>query len=79
MLQQLRVAAVESPTVTQDEYAVFISFRFGEALNEARALKAALEARGIKSFVSDVGAGGNVQTEIGTAIGQSKVQVLQDL
>ena len=50
--------------VTQEEAEpvdVFISFRFGEAHAEALVLKAALEARQLRVFLSDVSPGGDLQ------------------
>ena len=64
------------PSCTQQPYDIFISFRFAEAETEANALKAALEARGYKTFVSNETPGSDLQEAIAIAIGQSRLQVL---
>ena len=60
----------------QPPYTIFISFRFVEAEAEAKALKAALEGRGFKTFVSDESAGTDIQNAIAEALDASAVQVL---
>ena len=55
---------------------VFISFRFGEAHVEAIALKEALEARGLKAFVSDMTPGGNLQRVIAHALMTCRLAVV---
>ena len=57
-------------------YAVFVSFRFAEALAEANALQRELNARGYRTFVSNETPGADLQTAINKAIGESKLQVL---
>ena len=52
---------------------VFLSFRFSEAEAEAKALQAALQARGVKTFVSNTTAGADLQDVIAEALGESKV------
>ena len=55
---------------------VFVSFRFTEAHSEAMALKHALEARGLPTFVCNEEPGADLQDAIATALTGSKVQVL---
>ncbi len=57
-------------------YAVFVSFRFAEALAEANALQRELNARGYRTFVSNETPGADLQEAIATALGESKLQVL---
>ena len=57
-------------------YAVMISFRFSESLNEANALQDALQARGHRTFVSNEAPGADLQEAIATAMQQSQIQVL---
>jgi hypothetical protein len=49
-------------------YQIFISLRFAEAGKEAEALKTALEARGISTFLCAVQAGGDIAREIVNAL-----------
>ena len=60
----------------QQPYAVMISFRFSESLNEANALQDALQARGHRTFVSNEAPGADLQEAIATAMQQSQIQVL---
>ena len=60
----------------QQPYAVMISFRFSESLNEANALQDALQARGHRTFVSNETPGADLQEAIATAMQQSQLQVL---
>ena len=55
---------------------VFISFRFGESHAEALALKAALEARGVKTFLSNVDLGDNLQRVIALALHSCRLVVI---
>ena len=55
---------------------VFISFRFGEAHAEAHALKAGLEAQGLRVFLSDVAPGDNLGRIIATALDSCRLAVL---
>ena len=71
-----RSEGTSNPPSTADEYNIFISFRFAEAEGEAIALKAALEDRGYRTFVSNETPGADLQEAIATALGQSSVQVL---
>jgi hypothetical protein len=43
---------------------VFLSLRFGEAMAEARLLKAELQARGVSTFLCEVPEGGDIMKEI---------------
>ena len=57
-----------SSSTTDGGHDVFVSFRFGEAHQEALALKAALEALGLRVFLSDVSPGDNLQRTIARAL-----------
>ena len=57
-------------------YDVFISFRFGEAHAEALALKAALEGRGLRIFLSDTNPGDNLGHIIAEALRGCRLAVL---
>eukprot|EP01038_Epipyxis_sp_PR26KG_P006872 gene6872-9413_t len=60
-----------------DEVDVFISFRFSEAVNEAKILKRELQLHNIKVFLCDVvKVGEDLQTKISEPLASSKVQVL---
>ena len=55
---------------------VFITFRFGEARAEALELKASLEARSLKVFLSNVTPGGNLQRVIAHALSTCRLAVV---
>ena len=55
---------------------IFISFRFGEAHAEALALKAALEARQLKVFLSNASPGSDLQRLIAFALSRCKLAVI---
>ena len=67
---------VDEPDVPLEAPDVFISFRFGEAHAEALALKAALEQRQLKVFLSDVSPGGNLQRVIAHALSSCRLAVV---
>ncbi len=55
---------------------VFISFRFGEAHEEAQSLKTALEARGKRIFLSDFNAGDDMKTTIADALAACQLVII---
>jgi hypothetical protein len=55
---------------------IFISLRFAEAGNEATALKSALEARGISTFLCAVLPGDDIATEIVNALHDCKLAII---
>jgi len=55
---------------------IFISFRFGEAYEEAIALKKALEKAGKRVFISDVQGGGNIEEVICEALDKCLIVVV---
>jgi hypothetical protein len=57
-------------------YQVFISLRFAEAREEANALKTALEARGISTFLCAVQPGGDIAREIVHALHGCKLAII---
>jgi len=65
-----------APEATEPLPDVFISFRFGEAHVEALALKAALEATGLRVFLSDVAPGDNLGHIIANALRGCRFAVL---
>ena len=65
-----------SPRKTREMCDVFISFRFGEAHAEALALKAALEARGLKAFLSNASPGSDLQELIAHALANCKLAII---
>jgi hypothetical protein len=57
-------------------YRVFISLRFAEAETEARALKAALEARGITAFLCAVAPGSDIAAQISNALDGCQLAII---
>jgi hypothetical protein len=57
-------------------YRIFISVRFEEAFNEAQALKTALEARGISTFLCAVHPGGDIALEIVNALRNCQLAII---
>jgi WD40 repeat protein len=57
-------------------YQLFISLRFTEAINEATALKTALEAKGISTFLCAVEPGGDICTEIVNALHACQLAII---
>jgi WD40 repeat protein len=57
-------------------YQLFISLRFAEAINEATALKTALEAKGISTFLCAVEPGGDICTEIVNALHDCQLAII---
>lgn len=59
-----------------EDYDVFISLRFSEAEQEAKMLQQALNNRGKKTFICDVGPGGNLIDSIIEALTESKLTII---
>jgi hypothetical protein len=57
-------------------YRIFISVRFEEAFKEAEALKTALEARGISTFLCAVHPGGDIALEIVNALRNCQLAII---
>jgi hypothetical protein len=57
-------------------YRIFISVRFEEAFTEAEALKTALEARGISTFLCAVHPGGDIAVEIVNALRNCQLAII---
>jgi hypothetical protein len=57
-------------------YQLFISLRFVEAINEATALKTALETRGISTFLCAVDPGGDICSEIVNALHACQLTII---
>lgn len=81
--RELEVAASQVPatlTLKRNGFLppdIFISFRFGEVYNEVKALQAALEAQGLRVFVSDVVTpGGDLQNQIANALARCRLAVI---
>jgi hypothetical protein len=63
-----KISRRSSPSKTEMSYQIFISFRFTEGGNEANALKSALEAKGISTYLCAVLPGGDIPREIIAAL-----------
>jgi hypothetical protein len=55
---------------------VFISLRFGEAMEEAKVLKTALEARWVTTFLCDIPEGENICVAVANAIDACRLVVV---
>jgi hypothetical protein len=55
---------------------IFISLRFAEGGNEGTALKTALEARGITTFLCAVPCGGDIAPEVVNALHDCKLVII---
>ena len=67
---------IASSSTGTDEYDIFITFRFGEAHAEALALKAGLEAFGLRVFLSNAAPGEDLQRMISDALQSCKLAVI---
>jgi len=63
-------------TPADEAFDCFISLRFGEAADEASALRSALEGRGQRVFICNMSPGGNLVDSIFAALASAKLVIL---